>query len=268
MKKVFGSHSEVCHIWAQQNQEEGSANNVYFCGRVIFSYGSHYEMACIHGNAVLINSRGYSSSTGKHTGHVRSAVSHYETIDCPVVNPNGDIDHNSNIDHFRETIEGNQKRALTARTRGQCYIDRACEAGRDHNSYIALFDLESVRIDIDALFSEEAKTRIAAQVKEESRKAKIRREEKAKELSGALNGWKAGNTAHAWNFNSLPVVLRLYDGQVQTSHGARVDIEDARLLVRELQSGRDISGFSFGATTVSKGRCSFTFFSSHFCIIF
>lgn len=37
MKKVFSTHSEVAHIWAQQNQREGEASNMFFEGDTIYS---------------------------------------------------------------------------------------------------------------------------------------------------------------------------------------------------------------------------------------
>jgi hypothetical protein len=46
MKHVFNS-SEVPHIWALQQQNEGrnSQGNFYFNGATIYSYGSHFPIA-------------------------------------------------------------------------------------------------------------------------------------------------------------------------------------------------------------------------------
>lgn len=72
-KQVFSSNSQLAHVWAQQTQDTGRANNTFFQGRSIYSYGHHYVSGMIHkaksGKAfALINSTRYSNSTCKHTG--------------------------------------------------------------------------------------------------------------------------------------------------------------------------------------------------------
>lgn len=82
MKKVFGSHNQLAHVWAQQNAPEGysSDKRMFFDGPTLYSYGRHYAIAMFStdkkGNpVVLFNSSGYSPSTGKHTSIARRAVS-------------------------------------------------------------------------------------------------------------------------------------------------------------------------------------------------
>ena len=82
MRTVFNSTSEVCHVFAQRTQTEGRAGNVFFEGNVIYSYGYHYELARFfqganNETAILINDMGYSTSTSKHIGLIRSATSHF-----------------------------------------------------------------------------------------------------------------------------------------------------------------------------------------------
>ena len=86
MKRKFSSHSEVCHVWAQQSQSEGEASRIFFRGRVIYSYGYHFPAGIfLNRDTVAINSDSYSVSTGKHMGYVRRAVSHKHTIYVPTV---------------------------------------------------------------------------------------------------------------------------------------------------------------------------------------
>lgn len=82
MKKVFGSHRQLAHVWAQQNTPEGysSDKRMFFEGPTLYSYGRHYAIAQFSidrkGNpVVLFNSSGYSPSTGTHTTIARRAVS-------------------------------------------------------------------------------------------------------------------------------------------------------------------------------------------------
>lgn len=82
MKKVFGSHRQLAHVWAQQNQPEGRSSDgrMFFDGPTLYSYGRHYAIAKFStdrkGNPiVLFNSAGYSLSTATHTRYARAAVS-------------------------------------------------------------------------------------------------------------------------------------------------------------------------------------------------
>lgn len=75
MKTVFSSHSEVCHIWAQQKQQSGRAGNIFFEGDSIYSYGTHYKAArFVRPNVVFINSTNYSVSTQKHLSLIKRAI--------------------------------------------------------------------------------------------------------------------------------------------------------------------------------------------------
>ena len=80
MKRVFSSHSEVCHVWASQSQDTGSAGNVYFDGATIYSYGRHFPMAKFQKmpngrTVVLFETGGYSNSTSHHQSLARQSLS-------------------------------------------------------------------------------------------------------------------------------------------------------------------------------------------------
>lgn len=78
-KIVFSSNSQLAHVWAQQSQSSGRANNMYFEGDTIYSYGYHYKIArivTVRGKPMcFINANGYSNTTSRHTNDVVSAVS-------------------------------------------------------------------------------------------------------------------------------------------------------------------------------------------------
>jgi len=84
VKRVFSNAAECIHVWAQQNQNEGRASNVFFEGPVIYSYGYHYPLAVFiespikaNGKAVFVHTSGYSVSTHKHITQVQGATNHY-----------------------------------------------------------------------------------------------------------------------------------------------------------------------------------------------
>ncbi len=82
VKHVFANADEVAHVWAQQCQDTGrtSTGNIYFCGATIYSYGSHFPIATFRRmpngkKVVLYDNRSYSSSTSRHQGAARWALS-------------------------------------------------------------------------------------------------------------------------------------------------------------------------------------------------
>ena len=79
MRKVLKNSSEVIHYFANQIQNEGKnqSRNIYFEGKSLFSYGSHYKLAQIlTPKSVLINDVGYSVTTSKHIHETRHATRH------------------------------------------------------------------------------------------------------------------------------------------------------------------------------------------------
>lgn len=94
MKKVH-TPDNVAHLWANKVQEEArnSANNLYFYGNEIYSYGSHFCIAKhVEGGVILFTERSYSNSTSKHISIVRNACSHKERVYCH--NPKGSHSEN------------------------------------------------------------------------------------------------------------------------------------------------------------------------------
>lgn len=109
MKQVFDTN-EVAHIWANQLQSSGrnSANNFYFNGGTIYSYGGHFPIATIAGNDVLFTKRTYSNTTAKHIGKASQAISHKNIIRCYDVPTNlkyCSADHESNLSKWKRAIK-------------------------------------------------------------------------------------------------------------------------------------------------------------------
>ena len=135
MRRVFSSHSEVCHVWAQQTQSEGKAGNIFFAGKSIYSYGRHFEMArFIDEETVFITSRGYSVSTAKHLSIVRRAVSHKTVFEVPSF-----TDHAENVAHFITSAREQFDKAKRARTHVTWCISSAHQYRDKASEYIARF---------------------------------------------------------------------------------------------------------------------------------
>lgn len=104
MKTVFGN-KELTHAWAHQTQEHGRNSNgsLFFRDKVLFSYGEHFPLARLYNNGwVVVNSRSYSLTTGKHRSLAYSATSHWQHMELPdVLNP----ESISNIEYVTQRIK-------------------------------------------------------------------------------------------------------------------------------------------------------------------
>jgi hypothetical protein len=79
-KQVFDT-GEIPHLWAHKVQAtaRNARGNLYFDGDTIYSYGSHFPIACHISNkrgkhAILFTTRSYSVTTSGHISAVRSAI--------------------------------------------------------------------------------------------------------------------------------------------------------------------------------------------------
>ena len=77
MTRLTFDNAMTAHVWAQQTQERGRSNNgnLFFEGRTIYSYGTHYVAGYVApGPLYLVNSDGYSITTAKHIALVWRAI--------------------------------------------------------------------------------------------------------------------------------------------------------------------------------------------------
>lgn len=75
-RNVF-DNAMSAHVWAQQTQESGKSHNgnLYFEGRALYSYGSHFVAGyMLPGGRPLLNADSYSISTSKHQGYAARAT--------------------------------------------------------------------------------------------------------------------------------------------------------------------------------------------------
>lgn len=75
------NHKQIITRWRDQQKPRGTGFNVYYEGKTIYSYGSHFPMAYITDITsgailftpiILINADSYSVSTSKHQGMVNA----------------------------------------------------------------------------------------------------------------------------------------------------------------------------------------------------
>jgi hypothetical protein len=251
MKKVFSSNSQLAHVWANQLQYEGRASSMFFYGPVIYSYGYHYEIARYietpNGQKVcFINSNGYSNSTAKHTRHVTHAIPDgIPVFHVPFVRSGWSRDQSISVENLGGIVDVLLVECsnyifdqLKARTNSYPFNQAA---GRYHDieQICELFGIpvparpenwETARIKSERLRDTAVERQTAKQQREI---------EKQKEL---LEKW----LRHEYNgqLYNIPVHLRVStDGKlVETTKGAKVNIEAALRLLAKLRSNTDVKG--------------------------
>ncbi len=97
MRKRLKNSSEVAHFWANQSQSEGRSVNLYFEGKSIYSYGSHFHAAELVKDArgetvALFTNRTYSVTTTRHMSYIRRAADHFPGFIVPTFE-----DHSRNL---------------------------------------------------------------------------------------------------------------------------------------------------------------------------
>lgn len=281
IKEVYPEY-ELCHIFAAQKQTRGRApkRKVFFEDNVLYSYGYHYPMAAIHGDIALINSRGYSKTTAKHTSHARDALIHLNPIDVPRVRDPKDP---SNAEHLIFEIVEAYSALMTGTTAGITYVkvggpspwkklDRLALFKRrvnNFNRFCQTFKIKD-RINLSADFLAELEainTQLHAKQKIRDKRREDRRTERRNkqeaEIAERLSFLKRSEPERvaAWKSFTGPnylesdkVYLRINheDQTVQTSLGARVPLSEAYAFMAALEKRAIKRGASIGNYNVIK----------------
>lgn len=257
MRKVFSSHSEVCHVWAQQKQSEGKASRIFFDGPSIYSYGRHFEMArFVDANTVFITTRGYSVSTSGHLSLVRGAVSHKRVFEVPSFDY-----HPDNVRHYIERAREHFDKAKRARTSTTRLLGAAKQTVTVLREYLEQFPTPIPDSHAELWTALNQGTyldgAVQAQLLKKEREAKkaelesqrLAREAREREEQERLEQWIAGELGYGY-FSAMR--LRVRENEVETTHGAKVPLIEARKLYRALKAGVDVAGRHIGHYTVTR----------------
>jgi hypothetical protein len=245
-KHVFDT-GQIPHLWAHRTQEEARnrQGNLYFTGDTIYSYGSHFPIACHVSNdagerAVLFTTATYSVTTSSHCSAVRSAIpSGVQVFHVPNVcqgrYSGSELtadDHAGNLADYAERIE---KHVVTSARARSSY---AKEWNHEHAvclrdeafAYCAFFGLPVPRIpevpglDSDALTA--IRKREAKRAAEKAEQTKRDRAETLARQQELIVEWRAGQ--YSGCFYDVPAMVRIVGDEVQTSRGARFPISHAK----------------------------------------
>ena len=250
MRKILRNTDEVIHVFAQRTQNEGSnqSRNIFFYGDKIYSYGYHYLLGeFLDDKTILINDRGYSRTTGKHISALKYATNHYKQFfatSCDI-----DLVYNKVIT-LVEKIEASRKRAKKIEYINEVvYLadritsfykycqDKDAMQGDRYKSvmrYAKIVQDDTLLIDLEhniKAYKKEARLANKARIK--TRIAKF--------YEGSIN-----------YINEIPhALLRLSkEGDtIETSRGANVPLNEARVLYHRINTGKCIKGFKIGYYT-------------------
>lgn len=252
MKTVFSNHSQVAHVWAQNNQECGRASRMFFENGVIYSYGKHFAIAKHVTNAagvraVMFNSDSYSSTTTTHKIVVRDAlrglgVPIFEMPESLWQVPIDDVSM-----HFRMARDECIAKATRARKNTEWFMQAAFETCVKFNAYaeymgseLRLYLPDDVSMAaLKASIKEQAK-RYAEENKERNRILAEREARDKQDALERLRKWCNGEDVPMGTMPyGLPTALRINGNFIQTSRGAEVPVRAAKALWPMIQSVRE-----------------------------
>lgn len=277
MKKSFSSIRQVCHVWAQQSQEEGKSGNVYFERFTdLYSYGSHYLAARIHtlpdGDRVaLIRSDSYSPSTSGHLSDARSAVSdlmpYFSVPDVRTLNSLENFNHFNDlvIDQVESVLKSIK---ITNQYDLQWSLERLFDVLKEANEYflVAGFPQLDIPKEMIDLCKEHLQFRLnryqelnTPEMIEKREIDKLKRDQKQREnelkkLQDAIIQWRNGHIhIDRSMLRFIPyVMLRVRDNVVQTSSGAEVPLNHALRLLTLVERDHARTGERCGHFTLER----------------
>lgn len=256
MKTVARSNEELAHWWASQNKEEGRANNYYFEGAYLYSYGRHFCVGRIlPSGAAIITSQSYGMATSKHINYAHRAVAHKTVLTCYDPSESAPVNKfQANQDIASALAEAITERRVKPETRVKSRA-RALAIAETFNAYllalpvaeregIALIDvsnLEGVREELIRVKKEEAEKR-EQHHKKQAELQKVRAKAREKGLKERLQLWRGFAVGISGGLHDLPVALRRNPGpidRIETSHGAEIPTEEAIALWKIIQQVRE-----------------------------
>lgn len=239
MKKVF-TNSEIVHEFNLQEQYEGrtSSGSMYFYGKKLYSYGSHYLLCeFLDNNTVMINNHGYSNTTAKHISLITSATRNRKQY----------FTYQTDTETVNKTIKGYLNKLVNARKKESI------------NQYVYLIDT-TFKMYLDFVSYKRQKTsknknplhreilrlsnsfyndfdNLEKTIKDNSKKQALKDK---KAIVQKVKDWKA-NKIQWFNNNTKTDFLRLKGENIQTSQGVKISIKEAKRVLNILQN-RNVKG--------------------------
>lgn len=254
MKQVYGS-DEIPHLWAHKTQQSArnKQGNFYFDGHTIYSYGRHFPIARHVTNkrkqeAVLFTMQSNSHTTNGHIHMVRRAVSHLTILYVPEVRTRFNLATNlkDTLSDFANEVIKAQRDCFgpTGRFRPKAWeaLERLLPKANAYAAFAGSRKRWTMPETSDAIRDSLARAKAA---EDRASRANHKRYLAAEARRNAermanLQLWMDGaDMPHYADLPRDPVALRVRNEVVETSLGAEVPIDHARLGLRFVRKCRD-----------------------------
>lgn len=277
MRNVLANHREVCHFWANEKQESGKANSMFFRDKTIYSYGTHFPIAR-HENAdtILFTTQTHSISTAKHIAYTRDAIPPTKTvINVWDIQDKGSVWNSeqekfvpsimydtvfSNLRTLQHDVMETLKKSVRARIRKGVYLSSAQDQLKNMRKYFSLrkndqedfktFErfLSDMERDIGG---DNIRVIIEEQIKKEAAEEKARQERLKIERAEKITAWQNGGSNYELSgIQTAYLRINKESGLIETSKGANCTIQEGKLLWARIKAGKPIIGQVLSGYTV------------------
>jgi hypothetical protein len=233
--------SELCHKWANQEQESGRTSNgtMFFNVSTIYSYGHHFPIAKHIVNeqgqrAVLFTERTYSNTTAKHISHVYMSCKNDDLIYC--ANPESSHDHN--FEFWLNCAELHGARKLTTARKPEKYLNYISNIESKAVKYAEFFGVE-IPETLKAVFSIKDKSQYLDYQHKANELAKIEKQKRLKEQKkkfvDELQNWLCFETSRIYTPYKYDF-LRINDNRIETTQAVQIPLELGKRLYQSIKN--------------------------------
>ena len=234
--------SELCHKWANMEQESGrtSTGSLFFNRSTIYSYGDHFAIAKHIVNeqgqrAILFTLRSYSNTTAKHISSVQMSCKNDNLIYC--ANPIGS--HEINFKYWEQEAEQDGASKLAKARKPEKYLNILSNIETKANIYASYFGIE-IPETLKALLSIKDKTEFLAfaDKKAEFIKAERKRKEaeQKKKFKEDIKKWFNCETSRLYTTYKYDF-LRINDNRIETTQAVQIPLELGKRLYQSIKKG-------------------------------
>ncbi len=227
------NNQQLAHVWAQQQKTSGKGSSFYFEGATIYSYGGHFPIARFYTHkekdCILFTTRSYSHTTSKHINYTRQAI--YNTpkpvfyVYDPSRAPSAD-----DLAAYVKRAEEYLSQAARAKSRKGVFTANAESEIARYHAFGKFFGIRTKKNPIDPKRVEALQAAALASAKADRERRKEREAIEKAERELAAIQWRKGEIDATYKLRELPVMLRINGDELQTSQGARVPVDAARVI--------------------------------------
>jgi hypothetical protein len=235
--------SELCHKWANQEQESGRNANgsMYFNGSTIYSYGSHFPIAKHIVNeqgqrAVLFTERSYSVTTEKHKSQVWMSCKNDNIIFCSLPNST----HQDNFNFWLNIAELQGARKLKTARKPELYLNIISNVESKAVKYADFFDIE-IPETLKAVLSIKDKSQYLDYQYKANELAKIdeakRLKEQKKQFKEQIQKWLNLETSRLYT-NYKYDFLRINENRIETTQAVQIPLAIGKKLYELIRDNK------------------------------